>query len=426
MKSYYKILGVAPDATDKEIKAAYRKLAKEFHPDTHGGDKKKEKRFKEIQEAYATLSDEAKRRQYDYMGHRFYTEHPEQRNQYNYWSGFKGQYYEPDEDGDGHCGACDGKGHGHGHGHSHEDGHCGACGGEGHEHGHGHSHGDGHCGACDREGYEGGQGAMDDEDDFSWFEHNMPAEESAPPGAIRIACWVDMEDTMESVIKTAYYAEDVLCPHCMTGEVDEDSICPDCDGTGRIDLFGSSWGKNSRQGDAPCPKCKGRGRIPMKRCPVCRGLGTVRKNWELKIHLPKGCYPEQPLPLRYTLVDGEEFWADPNHDKRRYYIIILMRDKEGYTRMGYHVHTDFLIDYPTLVLGGEIHIPTLEGDYLYTIEPGHRLSVPVRLQGRGLYLPKKIGGRGDHYVHLKVDIPKALTPDQKSALAYFKSLMAQS
>ena len=174
MKNYYDILGVSKKARPEDIKAAYRKLARKYHPDTNGDDEKAKEAFQEIQQAYEVLSNPHKRKTYDYYGHAAYKK--------SYYAQHKDDGYAWQDDADDedmHCGACD---HEHGDG-----GHCGACDGQGH--GHSHTRKDGHCGACE-EGYE------EEEEDTG-----------PPPNSIRIAVWLELEECLKETTKELIYTE---------------------------------------------------------------------------------------------------------------------------------------------------------------------------------------------------------------------------
>ena len=188
MQNYYDILGVGRRATSEEIKNAYRKLAKKYHPDSSGSREDKE-RFQEIQEAYAVLSNEKKRRTYDYYGHEAYRK--------SYYAQHADDAAEPGygHDGHEHCGAC-GE---HGHGGEHE--HCGACG----EHGHG-GH-DGRDGSCGGHGHEHGAGNCDGNCE-NCGNHSEPAPFTETfRHVVRIAVWLEIEETFREVVKDAILTE---------------------------------------------------------------------------------------------------------------------------------------------------------------------------------------------------------------------------
>ncbi|MDY3998866.1 MAG: DnaJ domain-containing protein [Blautia sp.] len=305
MKSYYDILGISRDATQAQIKAAYRKLAKKYHPDSSHSEEDKE-RFQEIQEAYAVLSDPEKRKKYHYYGHEAFRK--------NYQAQHTASY-DDSEEGETET----------------RDGHCGAC-----------AHG-----------------------------RKPSEEEGPPPQSVRIAVWLEIEETLETVIKDAYYTERI----------------PDTD-------------TNSRQ-------------------------KFVEKNWKFKVRIPEGSYDHQFFILDDVICEGQEFVEHQRekNPQKLYVIIVLLRDKPGFIRQGYHLYTDCTVDYHTLVLGGTIKIAGIKGELLYEIPAGTTLERKLRLVNQGLIRPKKIGGRGDLYVTLHIRIPQELTLEQLSAMLRLRDAM---
>lgn len=304
MKNYYDILGISRDATQAQIKAAYRKLAKKYHPDSSSGKDEDKERFQEIQEAYAVLSDPEKRKMYHYYGHETYRK--------SYYA----QHATSQAD------SANGEA---------KDGHCGAC-----------AHG-----------------------------RKPSEEEGPPPQAIRIAVWLELEETLETVIKDAYYTERV----------------PNTD---------------------PSSKRK-----------------FTEKNWKFQVKIPDGSYDHQFFLLEDIICEGEEFIEHQkiqNPDKI-YVIIVLLRDKPGFVRQGYHLYTDYTVDYHTLVLGGTVKIPALKGEVLFDIPAGTTPEQKLRLINQGLVRPKKMGGRGDLYVKLHIRIPQELTIPQLSAMLKLREAM---
>ena len=340
LRNYYEILKIKREATQAEIKAAYRKLAKKYHPDNASQDPHMAERFQEIQEAYSVLSDPEKRKIYHYYGHEAYRKSYHAQHGGGFWGYASGSYEETYSE-DEHCGSCDGGGHSHegehcgscgSKGHSHESGHCGACGGEG------HSHADGHCGACD----EG---------------RKAPEEETPPPKTIRVAVFLDLEETLHEVVKDVYYTE--------------------------------------------------------------RTSGSSREqSWKFQVKIPKNTYAHQFFFLKDVIYGDDAFlkYQEQARPDKLFVIVVLLRDKPGYLVQDYHIYTDCQVDYHTLVLGGTIKVQGLEGEILAEVPAGTLPSQKIRLAGQGLVQPKKVGGRGDLYVCLHIRIPRDLTPKQRAAL----------
>lgn len=296
MRNYYEILGISRDATPAQIKAAYRKLAKKYHPDSSSGSEEDRQRFQEIQEAYEVLSDPEQRKNYHYYGHEAYRK----------------SYYAR---------------HGH-------DGHCGAC-----EEGRAHMH---------------------------------PQEDEEPPAStIRIAVRLELSETLRTVRKKACYTERIPNPDA------------------------GSWPR------------------------------YVEHEWVFEVEIPKGSYEHQYFMLEDVICQGEAFLEHLRElqMEKRYVIVVLLRDTPGFRRQGYHLYADQEVDYHTLVLGGSIRIPTLDGVQKVRISPGTDTSRTVRLESQGLVRPKRIGGRGDLHVTLHVRIPKELTPEQRNVFMLLKEVM---
>lgn len=302
MQNYYEILGVSRDATQEEIKNAYRKLAKRYHPDSSGSQKNKEK-FQKIQEAYAVLSDPEKRKTYNYYGHSAYAK----------------MYYTHQSSDYGHeeHGSCNGK----------CDGSCGHHGG-----------GCGH--------------------------HHHDEEEEITKHVVRIAVWLEMEETFQNVVK-----EVILKEH------------PTDSGAA-----GSSRPKE--------------------------------KEWKFRVKIPANTYEKQIFRLEDVIYDCPELmeYLNQNYPDNFYVVILLLKDKPGYKRQNYHLYVDYPIDFHTLVLGGKIRVPSLDGELLYDLPAGTSPEQKLRIPGQGLNYPPKIGKRGDLYLNFHVKIPKELTKEQFYAL----------
>ncbi len=355
MKSYYEILGVEPDATPEEIKRAYRKLAKQHHPDSQDNDSASNAKFQEISEAYATLSDPELRRKYDYLGDDAYRRMgPQQKSDDDEY-----------ETADGHCGACD-------------------------------------------------MGKKKKEED-----------EGPPPKSIRMAVHLTLAETLRAVEKTVTFYIKEKCPRCQGEDADlEFYECPVCGGKGRAVQFESNWGYKVRR-EVFCNTCRGKGKIPKEICPECNGLGYKEKKWQFRVKIPAGSYERQYFFLQdIACCDEEEVERVPTEGKNLIVIVLVDEDKQ-FERKGYHLYSTFDVDYTTLVLGGTVKIPTIEGDVSHQIPEGMQIGGRIQLLNRGLIRPKKMGGRGDQYVTLNVRIPRGLTARQKQALKEFQKTLQE-
>lgn len=319
MKTYYDILGVSRDATQAQIKAAYRKLAKKYHPDSSTGSEEDKRRFQEIQEAYSVLSDPKRRETYHYYGH----------------EAFRKSYYAQH----GEAGGFD---HDHG-------GHCKDCQGD-------HGTKEGHCGACE----EG--------------RTHPKEEEGPPPYSIRIAVRLELSETLRTVKKTARYMERVEKP-----------------------------------GSGPRHRYE-------------------EKEWVFQVEIPRGAYENQYFMLEDVICEGEKFWEHIKSRgmEQRYVVIVLLNEKPGFVRQGYHLYTDQEVDYHTLALGGRIRIRTLDGTHEVELPPGTDTGKRLCIKNQGLIRPKRIGGRGDLHVTLHVRVPKNLTDEQRRVLELLKEVMEKT
>ena len=298
MQNYYDILGVRRDATAEEIKNAYRKLAKKYHPDSSGNQEDREA-FQNIQEAYAVLSDAGKRKIYDYYGHEAYKK------------SYSAQHTNAEE---GHCG-----------------------------------HGDGECsGDCENCGHHHYQPHPPEET----FKH-----------VIRIAVWLDMEETFREVVKHAVLPKPAP---------DLPSFSPE----------------------------------------------DSDKEWAFQVKIPADTYERQSFPLEDVIVgDGSlTEYLRVHYPDNCYAVILLLRDKPGYTRQAYHLYLDYMIDFHTLVLGGPIKISSLTEEFFFDLPAGTSPERKLRIPGKGLHYPPEIGSRGDLYLNLHLKIPKQLSGAQRKAV----------
>ena len=364
-RDYYEVLGVQKGASQDEIKKAYHKLAKQYHPDLHPGDKEAEAKFKEANEAYEVLSDEQKRAKYDQFGHAGVDP--------NYGAGGAG--------GAGGFGGFSDLG----------DIFDSFFGG----------------------GFGGGFGGS-----------TRRANPNAPRRGsdIRASIVLDFMEACHGCTKTVTINRQENCSAChgsgcAAGKSPQ--TCPDCHGTGQVQVR-----RQTPMGvfatSAPCAKCGGKGRIIHQPCKDCRGSGTVRKRRTIQASIPAGIDNGQTISIRGQGNAGKN--GGPAGDLL---ITITVRPHELFRREGTSVLCEAPITFTQAVLGAELEIPTIDGKVKYTLPEGTQSGTTFRLKGKGI--PSINGrGRGDQYVTVYIETPKNLNKEQKEALKKFAETMGES
>lgn len=363
-RDYYEVLGVDKKATDAEIKSAYRKKAKKYHPDLNPGDTEAEQKFKEINEAYEVLSDPEKKQRYDAYGH----------------AGVDPNY---------------GAGGGFG-------GFSGGFGGAGVDLNDIFESFFGGAG-----GFGGGGGRRNDP--------NAPRR----GGDIHVGITISFMEAALGCTKTVSYTRQETCPDCGGSGAKKGTgvqTCPDCGGSGYITQqqrtpFGVI------QNRRVCPHCGGKGKIVSDPCQRCKGSGRVQVTVKKEVNIPAGIDDEQSLALRGQGDAGINGGAAGDA-----IIVITVRPDPILSRNGYDVFVNVPITYSQAVLGAEIVVPTIDGKVQYTVPEGTQSGTRFRLRGKGIkYLNGR--GRGDEYVTVNVEIPKKLTREQRKALENFEATL---
>lgn len=355
-RDYYEVLGVPRTASEDEIKKAYRKLAKKYHPDMNPGDKVAEERFKEVNEAYEVLSDAEKKARYDQFGH----------------AGVDPNY---------------GAGAG---------GFSGGFGGV-----------DLNDLFGDLFGGFGGFGSAG----------GRRANPNAPRrGAdIRVSLVLSFMEAVHGCTKTVSVNRQDTCPECGgagAARGTSPEVCPDCRGTGSVTVqqrtpFGVM------QSSRPCSRCGGKGRIVKTPCAKCHGTGKVSSAKRIEVTVPAGIDDDQSLRLQGLGDAGAN--GGPAGDL---IVIVTVRPDTMFERERYNVHVTVPITYSQAVLGADVVVPTIDGKVQYTVPEGTQSGTTFRLRGKGIqYVNGR--GRGDQYVHVLVEIPKKLTRAQREALKKF-------
>ena len=319
-RDYYEVLGVKKGATEDELKKAYRKLAKENHPDLHPGDKECEARFKEINEAYEVLSDPDKRAKYDQFGHAAFD--PSQ--------GFGG----------GGFGGFEGFG---GFGDIFSDIFGGGF------------------------GFGGGGGRNP----------NAPRKGDN----LRATVNIKFEEAAFGVKKEVFVAKIEQCPDCKgTGcaEGTTAEVCPDCKGTGTV-MSTKRTPFGMVQSSEQCPKCKGRGKIIHSPCKTCRGMGSVRRQHKVTVSVPAGIDDGQTISLRGQGNAGLN--GGPAGDLL---ITVLVQPHARFERDGASILLDQEVSFAQAALGAEVEVPTLDGKVKLNIPEGTQTGTTFRLKGKGV------------------------------------------
>ena len=352
-RDYYEVLGVDKSASDDEIKKAYRKMAKKYHPDLNPGDKTAEANFKECNEAYEVLSDADKKAKYDRFGHAGVDP--------NYGAGQGGF----------------GGGFGGGMDFDLGDIFSSFFGG----------------------GFGGGQQRSNP---------NAPQRGSDIQTNITIA----FEEAAKGCKRTIDIQRIEVCDECSgTGAAKGTTTqtCPDCNGRGQVTTqqrtpFGVI------QSTKACPRCSGKGTIIPTPCNKCKGYGRIRRTVKQEINVPAGIDDGQIFTMRGMGNRGVN--GGPSGDLR---IGVNVRPHPFFERDGYNVWCDVTLSFAQVALGDEILVPTLDGKVKYTIPAGTQPGDVFKMRERGI--PNVNGrGKGNQLIRIIVEVPKKLTQRQKDLI----------
>ncbi|MFE2445536.1 molecular chaperone DnaJ [Streptomyces sp. NPDC059426] len=369
-KDYYKVLGVPKDATEAEIKKAYRKLAREYHPDANKGDAKAEDRFKEISEANDILGDPKRRKEYD-----------EARSLFGN-GGFR-----PGPGGPGGTGNFN---------FDLGDLFGGAQGGGG--------PGGGGAG-----GFGGGLG-----DVFGGLFGRGGATRAQPRRGQDIESEVTLSFTeaVEGATVPLRMSSQAPCKAC-SGTGDRDGtprVCPTCVGTGQV----SRGGGGGFSLTDPCVECRGRGLIAQNPCETCKGSGRARSARTMQVRIPAGVSDSQRIRLRGKGAPGET--GGPAGDL---YVVVHVDAHPVFGRKGDNLTVTVPVTLPEAALGGEIKVPTLGGPPVtLKLPPGTPNGRTMRARGKGAV--RKDGTRGDLLVTVEVMVPQELSDTARNALESYR------
>ena len=369
-RDYYEVLGIGKNATDAEIKSAYRKLAKKYHPDLNPGNKEAEEKFKEVNEANDVLSDPQKRQRYDQFG----------------FAGVDPNYA-----------AANGGGAG------------GFGGGFG-----GVDLGD-IFGDIFGGGFGGGFGG------FGGGSSTRTANAPRKGHDIQASVILTFEEAAHGCSKKITINRQDTCLDCGgTGAAKGTSpeTCPDCGGRGYV-VTQQRTPFGVMQSQQPCSHCGGRGTIIRNPCKTCRGTGKTAARKSLEINIPAGIDDDQNIALRGQGDAGSN--GGPAGDV---IVHVTVKADPMFERDGYDVTIHVPITFSQAVLGDDVEVPTVDGRIVQHIPEGTQSGTKFRLRGQGIqYLNGR--GRGDQYVIVDVEIPKKVTRAQREALKAFEDSMKE-
>ena len=319
-RDYYEVLGVSKTATDEELKKAYRKMAKQYHPDLNPGNAEAEAKFKEANEAYEILSDPDKRAKYDQFGHAGVDP--------NFGAGGFGGGFDMGDLGD-LFGSFFGGGFG---------------------------------------GFGGGQ---------------RQANPNAPKrgASLRANLTITFQEAMTGCEKEINLNRMENCSACRgsgcaAGTTAE--ICPDCRGTGQVRIQRGAGGF-AFTSTAPCSKCRGTGKIIHQPCTECRGEGQVRKQRKIKVRIPAGIDDGQSMTMR-----GEGNHGANGGPAGDLIINVTVRPSDRFQRDGYDLYLEQKVSFTQAALGAELQIDTIDGKVKWNLPAGTQPGTTFRLRGKGV------------------------------------------
>ncbi|OEU86500.1 molecular chaperone DnaJ [Streptomyces abyssalis] len=375
-KDYYKVLGVPKDATEAEIKKAYRKLARENHPDANRGDAKAEERFKDASEAYDVLGDAKRRKEYD-----------EARTLFGNGGIRTGGPGGPGGAGGFNFDLSDLFGGG-------QPGGPGGPGGAG--------------------GFGGGLG-----DVFGGLFNRGGAGTRTQPRRgqdIESEVTLSFTEAVDGATVPLRMSSSAACKACAgTGDKNgSPRVCPTCVGTGQV----SRGGGGGFSLTDPCVDCKGRGLIAQDPCDTCKGSGRATSSRTMQVRIPAGVSDGQRIRLRGKGAPGER--GGPGGDL---YVVVHVDRHPVFGRRGDNLTVTVPVTYPEAALGGEIKVPTLGGPPVtLKLPPGTPSGRTMRARGKGAV--RKDGTRGDLLVTIDVSVPKDLSEKAKGILETYREATA--
>ncbi|OGG57829.1 molecular chaperone DnaJ [Candidatus Kaiserbacteria bacterium RIFCSPHIGHO2_01_FULL_55_17] len=347
MKDYYSILGVTKSASEDDIKKAFRTLAHKYHPDKKGGD---EKKFKEVSEAYAILSDKKRRAEYDTYGRTFAGGGPQQGFGGFDFSNFKGF-----------------------------------------------------------EGFGQGQGGVEFDlgDIFGEFFGGGTPGRARRGRDISIDIELPFREAVFGTERRVLISKTAVCVVCGGTGASKGSktiSCTTCNGKGNIretrnSFFGTFTSART------CPRCIGRGEVPEKPCETCHGAGVAKREEEIRVVVPGGVEDGEMIrmPGRGEMV--------PGGGAGDLYVKLHIKPDPNFSREGNNLLTSLPIKLTDALLGGEYRIRSLDGEEVLQVPAGVTHGETLRIRDKGI--PYGRGSRGDLLVEVNIEFPKKLSKEAR-------------
>ena len=356
-RDYYEVMGVPKNASEDEIKKAYRKLAKQYHPDLNPGDKNAEAKFKEVNEAYEVLSDKDKRARYDQFGHAGVDP--------NFGGGPGGDPFGGDPFGGVDLGDIFSSFFGGG-------------------------------------GFGGGRRSANP---------NAPRRGSDTEAVLNIS----FEEAAKGCKKNITYSRIDSCSACGGSGAEKGTqpkTCPQCNGTGQVRIsqrtpFGVV------QTSRGCDRCGGTGKVIEHPCKECGGTGRVKRQKTIEVTVPAGVDDDQVLQMSGLGNAGANGGPAGN-----LHVYVNVRPHPIFERKGNDIWCEMPITFTQAALGAEVTVPTLDGKVSYQVHEGTQPGDIFKLRGKGI---ANLNGRGkgDQYVKVTIEVPKNLSQKQKEILREF-------
>lgn len=357
-KDFYSILGIPRTASADDIKKAYRKLSKELHPDKHKGDKAAETKFKEVNEAYETLSNPQKKQMYDQFGT---------------------------------TGGAGGGGFGGGAGFDPR--------------------------GFDFSGFTNGGARVDFGDLFESFfggaGGGQRGRTRSDKGAdTEVSITIDFMESVTGIERAIHIKRLVRCSSCEGSGADKGSsviTCSECSGTGQVTRTAQSF-FGAVQQRMVCPRCQGSGKIPEKPCRKCDGEGRIQESVQVAVTIPAGIDDGQTLRLR-----GEGDAGRRGAEAGDLYVHVAVTPDDRFTREGDDVRTSLALPVVDAILGADATVETVQGKVTLSIPAGTQPGQVFRIKGKGMPI-LNARGHGDHYVTVDVEIPTKLSREERRLL----------